>query len=221
MIILPRSNPVKEKLDPGRINLAAALRKLHSGAFSGYLRFDAVQATGIIIFEQGRLISALCEEDGTRQIAGAALVRIFALSLGGGVRLDIFRLSSDLALSIHALLHGQPLCRGREIKSIDIKSLLGLIKEKQLNGSLRIYSQEHVAFIFYRQGKPLGFFHDGSTDLETTADISLSVARLPGARIDVLTTTAADEQLLVDMLESIDISKIWNGEVEKIAMSRR
>lgn len=221
MILLPRGNPIKEKIDPGRINLPDALRKLRSGSFTGYLRFDAARATGVIIFEEGRMISALCEEGGKRQIAGDAIARIFALSLGGGTSLDIFRLSTDLALSIHALLHGHLLYSGQEIKLIDIKSLLGEMKEKQLSGCLRIYTQEHIALIFYRQGNPLGFFHDGSTDLETTADTSMSVAHLPGAKIDVLTTTVDEEQVLVDLMESVDISKLWNGEVEKIVSLRR
>ena len=221
MILLPRGNPIKEQIDPGRINLPDALRKLHNGAFTGYLRFDAPQSTGIIIFEQGRLISALNEEKGARQIAGAALARIFAISLGGGISLDIFRLSTDLALSIHALLHGHLLYSGQEIKLIDIKALLGQMKEEQLSGCLRIYTQEHIALIFYRQGNPLGFFHDGSTDLETTADTSMSVARLPGAKIDVLTTSADEELVLVDLLETVDISRLWNDEVEKIATLRR
>lgn len=221
MILLPRGNPVKEKIDPGRINLPDALRKLRNGAFTGYLRFDAPTATGILIFEQGRLISALCEEGGSRLIAYDAIARIFATSLGGGTSLDIYRLSTDLALSIHALLHGHLLYSGQEIKLIDIKALLGQMKEEKLSGCLRIYTQEHIALIFYRAGNPLGFFHDGSTDLETTADTSMSVARLPGAKIDVLSTTADEELILADLMESADISKLWNGEVEKIAILRQ
>jgi len=220
MILLPRGNPVKEKIDPGRINLPDALRKLRGGAFTGYLRFDAAPGTGIIIFAQGRLISALCEEGEKRQIAAAALARIFAISLRGGASLDIFRLSVDLALSVHASLHGHLLYSGQVIKLIDMKVLLGQMKEEQLSGCLRIYSQEHVALIFYRQGNPLGFFHDGSTDLERTADISMSVARLPGAKIDVLTTSSAEEEVLDDLLASVDISRLWNSEVEKIASLR-
>jgi len=220
MILLPRGIPVKEKIDPGRINLPDALRKLRSGTFTGYLRFDATQLTGIIIFEQGRLISALCEEKGSRLTAYDAIARIFSASLAGGTNLDLFRLSSDLALSIHALLHGHLLYSGQEIKLIDIKSLLAQMKEDKLSGCLRIYTQEHIALIFYRAGDPLGFFHDGSTDLETTADTSLSVARLPGAKIDVLSTTADEEQILVDLMESADITKLWNSEVEKIASLR-
>lgn len=221
MILLPRGNPVKEKIDPGRINLPDALRKLRSGSFTGYLRFDAPKATGILIFEQGRLISAFCEESSGKIPANEAVARIFALSLAGGVNLDIFRLSSDLCFSIHALLHGHLLYSGQEIKLIDIKALLGQMKEDQLSGCLRIYTQEHIALIFYRQGNPLGFFHDGSTELETTADTSMSVARLPGAKIDVLTTTFDEEQVLSDLMETKDISRLWNLEVEKIAAQRQ
>lgn len=221
MILLPRGNPVKEKIDPGRINLPDALRKLRSGAFTGYLRFDAPSTTGILIFEQGRLISVLCEEGGGRLIAYDALARIFSISLAGGATLDIYRLSPDLALSIHALLHGHLLYSGQEIKLIDIKALLGQMKTEQLSGCLRIYTHDHIALIFYRAGNPLGFFHDGSTDLETTADTSMSVARLPGAKIDVLSTTADEEQVLADLMESADISKLWNREVEKIASLRQ
>ena len=220
MILLPRGNPIKEKIDPGRINLPDALRKLRSGVFTGYLRFDAAPATGIIIFEQGRLISALCEEGEKRQIAAAALARIFAISLVGGASLDIFRLSVDLALSVHALLHGDLLYSGQVIKLIDMNVLLGQMKEEQLSGCLRIYTPERIALIFYRQGNPLGFFHDGSTDLETTVDTSMSVARLPGAKLDVLTTASNEEEVLGDLLASVDISRLWNDEVEKIASLR-
>lgn len=221
MILLPRGNPVKEKIDPGKINLPDSLRKLRDGRFTGYLRFDAADATGIVIFEQGRLISALCEEKGGRAIAYDAISRIFNLSLGGGANLDVFRLSSDLALSIHALLHGHLLYRGQEIKLIDIKALLGQMKEEKVSGCLRIYTDEHIALIFYRQGTPLGFFHDGSTDLETTADTSMSVARLPGAKIDVLTTTADEELILADLMASVDVATLWNREIETINSQRR
>lgn len=217
MLLLPRGIPVKEKIDPGRINLPEALHKLRSGSFTGYLRFDSAHATGIIIFERGRLISSLYEESGQRTIAADAIARIFSSSVAGVASLDIFRLSSDLALSIHALLHGNTLYSGKEIKHIDSQALLARMKEVKLNGCLRIYTQENIALIFYRQGTPLGFFHDGSKDLETTADNSLSVARLPGAKIDVINTTAADEQILADLIESIDLTKLWSLELEKIS----
>lgn len=221
MILLPRGNPVKEQIDPGKVNLPEALGKLHAGSFSGYLRFDAPKATGILIFEQGRLISALFEAEKERLTAGNALARIFEISLAGGARLDIYRLSPELAMSIHALLHGDVRYKGQEIKLIDIKALLGKLKEEKMNGCLRIYTDERIALIFYREGTPLGFFHDGSTDIETTANTSMSVAQLPGAKIDVLTTRSADEPVLADLMRSADIAALWQKAQELIVRQRR
>lgn len=221
MILLPRGNPVKEKIDPGKISLPDALKKLQAGKFTGYLRFDTPQGTGIGIFDQGKLISALFEGPQQQLVAFDALARIFELSLAGGANLDIFRLSTELALSIHALLHGDVLYRGQELKLIDIKALLGRVKEDRMDGCLRIYTQDRIALIFYRDGSPLGFFHDGSTDLETTADTSMSVARLPGAKVDVLSSKSADVAELADLLESTDIGILWQRAVDQSTRLRR
>jgi len=221
MILLPRGNPVKEQIDPGKVNLPDALGKLHAGSFTGYLRFDCRQGTGILIFEAGRLVSALFEGERERLIAYDAIARIFEQSLAGGARLDIYRLSADLAMSVHALLHGEVRYKGQELKLIDIKSLLVKLKEEQMSGCLRIYTEERIALIFYRNGTPLGFFHDGSTEIETTANTSMSVAQLPGAKIDVLTTKAADEQVLADLIQSADVSALWQKAQQQIARQRR
>ena len=172
MILLPRGNAVKEKIDPSKVNFPEALKKLKDGGFTGYLRFETGAGTGIFIFNRGRLISALF--DGAERLVGAeALRRIFSASLASRATLDIYRLSGDLSMSIHALLHGDVLYQGQELKLLDIRSLLGKLKEDQVSGCLRIYTDERIALIFYREGHAVGFFHDGSTEIETTADTSL------------------------------------------------
>lgn len=221
MILLPRGNPVKEKIDPGKVHLPEALGRLRNGSFTGYLRFETRQGTGILIFDRGRLISALFEGERERLIAGDAIARIFEQSLGGGARLDIYRLSADLAMSVHALLHGEVRYKGQELKLIDIKSLLAKLKDEQMSGCLRIYTAERIALIFYRNGAPLGFFHDGSTDIETTANTSMSVAQLPGAKIDVLTTRAADEMVLADLMEAADVAALWQKAQASVVRQRR
>jgi hypothetical protein len=223
MILLPRGNPVKEKIDPGKINLPEALRKLQSGTFTGYLRFETKTGTGVVIFEAGSLISALFEwaRDGERLVNEAAFERIFEQSLAGGATLDIYRLSTELARSIHALLHGEVLYKGQDLKLIDIKALLAKLKQDQMSGCLRIYTREHVALIFYRDGNPLGFFHDGSTDIETTAGHSMSVAREPGAKIDVLLATNNGEGGAVNLLQTIDLLSVWQKIQDGVVRQRR
>lgn len=210
MILLPRGNPVKENVNPGRVNLPDALEKLRHGKFTGYLRFDFVNGTGIFIFQAGRLISALFEAPDENLIAYDAIARTFHEALKGDGRLDIYRLSPELAFSIHALLHGEMLHRAQDLQLIDIRSLLTRMRDEQRSGCLRIYSQSHIALIFYRDGKPLGFFHDGSTDIETTADTSMSVAREPGAKVDVLITRGDAEKSLADLMETANIAGLWS-----------
>ena len=47
--------------------------------------------------------------------------------------------------------------------------LYEVITEDQINGCLRIYTSDRIALIFYRGGNAVGFFHDGSTEIETTS----------------------------------------------------
>ncbi|HKJ04168.1 MAG TPA: hypothetical protein VJ974_01115 [Geopsychrobacteraceae bacterium] len=211
MIFLPRGTPVKENVNPARVNLPEAMEKLHGGSFSGYLRFDAAKGTGIIIFGKGRLVSALYHSrmSGKRLIAYDAIARVFEVSILGEAVLNIYRITPELAMGIHSLLHGDCVYQGQELKAVDIRSLLDMIKRTSLNGCLRIYTDEKTALIFYEDGHPLGFFHDGSGQLETTADVSLSVAKLPGAKLDLLATRNTEEVMLADLMASADLGLIW------------
>lgn len=215
MILLPRGNPVKENINPGKVNLADAFAKMRQGKFTGYLRFDFPNGTGVFIYQEGRLISSLFENNRETMIAYDAIDRTFREALQGDGQLNIYRLSTDLARSIHTLLHGEMLHKGQDLQLIDIKSLLVRMREEKRSGCLRIYSTEHIALIFYRDGNPLGFFHDGSTDIETTADSSMSVAKEPGAKVDVLVTRGGDDQSLADLMETADIAGLWNNAVSE------
>lgn len=223
MILLPKGIPVKEKVNPARVNLPEAMEKLADSGFSGYLRFDSPIGTGIIIFQDGHLISALMQEvdvDG-RIIAYDAITRIFEMSILGNAVLNIYRLSSEVTMSIHALLHGEYVYAGQDIKLIDIRALLSRIKTDRLSGCLRIYTDERVALIFYEAGNALGFFHDGSTELETTADTSMSVAGLPGAKLDLLSTVTYEGKKIADLMASADLAPMWEKARNRLLEERR
>lgn len=213
MILLPRGNPVKENINPGKVNLAEALGKMRQGKFTGYMRFDFPEGTSVFIYQEGRLVSSLYENELEHLIAYDAIDRTFRDALSGTGNLNIYRLSTELAYSIHTLLHGEMLHKGQDLQLIDIKSLLVRMREEKRSGCLRIYSKEHIALIFYRNGTPLGFFHDGSTDIETTADSSLSVAKEPGSKVDVLVTRGGGEKMLADLMETADIAGLWGNAV--------
>jgi len=223
MIYLPRGIPVREKINPARINLPEAMEKLRVGTFTGYLRFDSTPGNGVIIFEKGKLISALylSNDEAERLIAYDAIARIFEVSIAGHAILNIFRFTPELALGIHALLHGRYVYKGQNLKRVDIPALLEKIKEQQINGCLRIYGKEKVALIFYDHGNALGFFHDGGTEIEIEADLSKSVALLPDAKIDLLETQNSTDMVLADLMGSADLGPIWQRARKVLLEDRR
>ncbi len=215
MFLLPKGNPLYENIAGNKVKLPEVLEKLQFGGFTGYLDFKFIDAEAVLLFEGGKLISAMYEKGTTVISAFEAIAELCSLIVGEGGVLSVYRLSRDLTMGLHALVHGEVLYRGQELKLIDIKALLEKLKEQQLNGVLRIYTDERTALIFYKDGSPLGFFHDGSQDIETSATESQKVAALPGAKIDVLATKSAEELMGYDLLEVVNITKLWETATAK------
>ncbi|MDD2310004.1 MAG: GTPase-activating protein [Desulfuromonadaceae bacterium] len=182
------------------------------------------------MFEAGKLVSVLVEgENGKRQAGFEALSALAELMVTtGSGTLNVYKLSKDLTMCIHALLEGEMLYKAQELNLIDIKTLLEKVKQDQMNGCLRIYTDDHSAMIFYKGGNPLGFFHDGSSDIETSSSESQKIAGLPGAKIDLFSTQSAEELMGTDLLEVANVQKIWetcisihNSEIEKANLKRQ
>lgn len=215
MFLLPKGNPLFENLAASKLKLPEVLSKLSTGSFTGYASFVFQSSTTILVFESGKLVSALLEEqNGNRQTGFEAISSLVELMVttGSGI-LNVYKLSKDLTMCIHALLQGEILYKAQELKLIDIKTLLEKIKSDQINGCLRIYTDDRSAIIFYKDGNPLGFFHDGSHDIETSSTESQKIAGLPGAKIDLYSTHGIEELLGIDLLEVVNIQKIWDTSI--------
>lgn len=185
------------------------LSKLNNGGFTGYVRFQFPSASSVLMFESGKLISAKLDQ-GNGELTGLeAIAAMCSYIFAGGGSLSVYRLSKDLTMGLHALLHGEMLYRAQELKLIDVKGLLEKLRATQLNGCLRIYTEDRTALIFYKEGAPLGFFHDGAEDIETSASESQKIAGLPGAKIDVLSTKPVEELMMYDLMEMVNVGKLW------------
>lgn len=228
MFLLPKGNPLYENIPVARVKLPEMLAKLKEAGFTGYVIFTFPSATTILFFEGGKLVSAMHERGSAKQTGFEAMAGLCGLIVAGNGSANVYRLSKDLIMGLHALLHGEMLYRAQELKLIDIKGLLEKVKTDRLNGCLRIYTEERSALIFYKDGAPLGFFHDGSQDIETSATESQKIAGLPGAKIDVLSTKSADELMHYDLMEMVNIGKLWDqttarhaAEVEEMRKAAR
>ncbi len=213
MFLLPKGNPLFENLAATKLKLPEVMTKLSTAGFTGYASFVFQTATAILVFESGQLVCALLEDrNGVRQTGLAAMSDLCQLmqTSGSGI-LNVYKLSKDLAICIHALLEGEIRYKAQELKLIDIKTLLEKIKSDQMNGCLRIYTDDRSAMIFYKEGNPLGFFHDGSHDIETSSSESQKIASLPDAKIDLFSTQSAEVLMGINLLEVVNVQNLWDS----------
>jgi hypothetical protein len=214
-MLLPRGKQIKSPFNPKKMNWPEAISKLREGRFSGYLHCWGPSGSGILLFVNGRLATVrFYSRSGDLQNADA-FERIFFLSLTGEMTLAIYRVSSELSGLLFTVLTGEILYRGQQLHLLDIPHVLDMLKQDRFSGCLRVGGGQEFSLIFFRSGKPLGFFHDDSTELARTADLERSPARLPGSTLDIIAGLQDSESEVPDLMEAHDLGEYWNCAVEK------
>lgn len=214
MFHLPKGAAVYTQLAAPLTPAPNFLRSLAATGFTGSVQYTFAASQAVLLFEAGKLISATMSRGGARVSGLDALTDAFTHVVTEGGTIDVYRLSPDLTMCLHAYLQGEALYRDQELRLIDARSLLAQLKAQRLNGCVRVHTQEKSALIFYREGNGIGFFHDGSDHIETTATESQRIAGLPGAKLDVFSTRPPEQLRSYDLLEMVNVDKLWETTVK-------
>lgn len=218
MLILPRSNPLYEQLPSHKIKLPEVLTKMANGGFSGYLSYLCPTAEGYALFAKGALISTLLVEGDRRRSGFEALGGLFDCTLSQSGQFNVYRMTTDLVMCTHALLHGEAVLHSQEVRTVDLKALLERLKLQALNGTVLFTTAVRSAMIFYKQGTPIGFYHDAARELETSPQESQRVAALPGACVEVRGTQPISDLMLHNLLEMVNIERLWESAEQRNAV---
>jgi hypothetical protein len=220
MHFLPKANPLYEQISADKVVIPDILEKLGKGLFTGYLSHTCEGFEAYCIFAKGKLICAISSEDEKDKTGFEAITYMFDKIVSSGGEINVYRMTADLAMCAHALVLGTKLFNGEEVRQVDIKSMLGRIKNQEINGVVHFYTANRYAMMFYRNGLPIGFYHDGSRAIETTPDESRKVAALPGARIIVRVTKPVEELMHYDLLQMVNLAKLWDAASSRQAPSQ-
>ena len=211
MRFLPKANPLYEKIAAHKMVIPDVLEKLGNGGFTGYIQHVAPDFEFYGIFAKGKLLCALSCEAGKDKTGFEAIVLLFDKVILVGGEINVYRMTPDLAACGHALALGTRILDGEEVRQVDIKSVLARIKAQSTNGVVRFYTAERSAMIFYRDGLPIGFYHDGADAIGSSPDESRIVAALPGAQVQVCSTKTLDELMQYDLLQMVNLKKVWES----------
>jgi hypothetical protein len=211
MLLVPKGVPVREGLAAASVNPPKLLAGLKASGITGFMQLISDDdAIAVLLFNQGRLLNALVERDGHRVTGHEAVTRSLELLAEERGTVGIYRLSRDLAISVRSLLLGDTVFKGQDLSIIDVKILLDKVKEMQLTGCLRVYTDERTALILYKQGSPLGFFHDGTDEIESSPTGYQNIAGMPGAKLDAYSVDPGLNSENLDLLLGIDVEQLWS-----------
>lgn len=215
MFCFPKGRPLSQGLTAATHPLPELLANLARGRLSGYASFTLPASQALLVMNDGRLIGAGLSRGGVRLTGLEALVELCERVVTEEATLDVFRLSPDLAVCLQALLQGETLGEPQALATTNVQELLAKVKADRLTGCLRITAAERTALILYKDGASLGFFHDGAETLESSPGAAQNVAKLPGARVTVFCTRRAELTPTYDLLEILNVDKLWQGAVQR------
>lgn len=211
MFLLPKGKPLVENFPIAKLQLPEALDKLKNGKLTGCATFDFPAADCVLIYEDGKLIRALLRRDRSEQKDADALRGLVDLMcLAGSGSFNAYSFSKAVNQAVLALMCGDKIINQLDLKQIDFKALLERIKNERMTATLKISADQRVGMILYKDGATVGFFHDTSLTIETTAGEVQQIAALPGATADLFTLKGSEE-LTLDLAGLVNIRSLWES----------
>ncbi len=211
MRFLPRANPLYEKMPAKNIVIPDVLGKLGNGGFTGYFHYSVLNFDFYGVFAKGKLLCALSCTNGRDKTGFEAINLMFDQVMLADGHIDVYRMTVDLAVCAHALTIGPRLFNGEEVRQVDVKGVLSRVKGLGTNGVVRFYTSERSAMMFYKDGLPIGFYHDGASSIDTSPDEARKIAALSGARIEICSTKPLEELMQYDLLQMVNLQKLWES----------
>ncbi len=219
MLLLPKGAVLAENVLMSKIDLPAVLEKFRNSTFSGYAQITIPSGTGVFLYIDGKMVSALFQREGSSSLHDLEAIKttVESLVLNRDASLSAYRLTKEIAFALLALFRGDFLLVEQEMKSFDFRAFLEKIKADRMNACLKVYTDDHTGLIFYRGGVPIGFFHDKAQEIEMSQVEVQKIVGLPGARIDVQVIRENEESSIqVDLNEIIDIAEVWSVANENV-----
>jgi hypothetical protein len=218
MLLVPKGIPIREDLAAASVDPPKLFAELKASCLTGFMQLIRDDdAAAVLLFNEGRLLNAMVDRDEQRVSGHEAVTQSLELLAEEKGRVDIYKLSQDLAISVRSLLLGDTVFKGQDLSIIDVKVLLDKVKEMQLTGCLRVYTDERTALILYKQGSPLGFFHDGTDKIESSPTGYQNIASMPGAKLDAYSVDSGLNSVHLDLLLGLDVAQLWSATKAKRA----
>jgi hypothetical protein len=175
---LPSGRPHYEGLKSAFVDFPRLLRTLRSDRHTGYINLSGNGYSGVILFNDGQALEAVCS-NATAVQGESAFLQIRRHMDGGDGILDVIELPADTVIAIAQLFTAPHIYTGLLGRFVNLDALLEYLGEEKVDGSVVVTAPNEMGVILLRDGSVLGAYTGSHRSLDKT---TATVAALAGDR---------------------------------------
>jgi len=175
---LPSGRPHYEGLKSAFVDFPRLLRTLRSDRHTGYVALTGSGYSGVILFNEGQALEAVCS-NGTAVQGENAFLQIRRHMDGGDGVLDVIELDGGMVIAMAQMYTAPHLYTGLLGRFVNLDALLEYLAEEKVDGSVVVSTPSEMGVILLREGTIAGAYSGSRRAMEKT---TASVAALAGDR---------------------------------------
>jgi hypothetical protein len=181
---LPSGRPHYEGLKSAFVDFPRLLRTLSSDRHTGYVNLSGSGYSGVILFNDGAALEAVCS-NGSAVQGESAFLQIRRHMDGGDGILDVIELPSETVVAIAQLFSAPYLYTGLLGRFVNLDALLEYLSEEKVDGSVVVTTPNEMGVILLREGSVQGAYTGSHRTLEKATTAVASLAGDRQSRIEV------------------------------------
>jgi len=181
---LPSGRPHYEGLKSAFVDFPRLLRTLRSDRHTGYVNLSGNGYSGVILFNDGQALEAVCS-NGSAVQGESAFLQIRRHMDGGDGILDVIELPGETVVAIAQLFSAPYLYTGLLGRFVNLDALLEYLAEEKVDGSVVVTTPGEMGVILLREGAVQGAYTGSRRTLEKATTAVASLAGDRQSRIEV------------------------------------
>ena len=135
-MLLPKGRPIHEDLSTAYVKMDHLIRELKEEGFSGYLRLDNPEFTGILFFEQGKISGAY-----TAPAVPDPLLALMEEASSEGT-VNVYGLPPEVVYILASAARGERVYSALPLEIISLERLMERLKRESLTGMMKVEDGE-------------------------------------------------------------------------------
>jgi len=160
-MLLPKGEAIYKDLKTEYVKLEKLIKDLSSETFTGYVKLDMTDFTGILFFDRGKLIGAVTEPE-----SQTPMLEIMKKSSLPGV-INVYTLSPEHINILASAITGTKVIDKIPFEIVDFVRLMERLSRTGFSGIINIEDpqEEAALLIYFFDGDPVDFMYE---DIDTT-----------------------------------------------------